>query len=843
MLDSIEVRYAMNIISPCRPRLLSAFVMLAFLAGCTGLEPRVTAASLASSQGSTGATDAAKNTDAATKAEEDKKENVKIYKGSGVLLRPPAPTKEPGGGNTSLNFEAADVRDIAKTVLAEILKESYIVDPKVGGTISFRTARPMPKEALLPTLETVLRMNGIVMVKENGIYKIMPATTVKGSLSPRLGGSAVPGFSLQVVPLKYAGAKEMAKILEGIAADPAAVKTDEIRNLLILAGTQNEIQHMMDTIDMFDVDWLSGMSVGLFVLQNADVKSVDAELTKILGDKNSNPLAGAIRVVPIERLNGFVIITPQPQYLDQAKMWLERLDKAGGSGGGPRLYVYRVQNGKAEHLAELLNQMFAAKTQPGATRATSPTVAPGLAPAQIGSSTGGFGSTTGGFGSSGTGFGSSLGGGGSSLGGAGSSLGGFGGAATQSGRGATAAPAIGATLAITDDSGSPASEVRVVADRENNALLILSTAAGYEKLEAALKKLDQAPRQVLIEVMIAEVTLTDELKYGVEWTFTNGSRKSGYLVNNASGAPTQLAPGFSYALANASGAGIQAALNMLATDGKVNILSSPHIVVADNQPAKIQVGDSVPTAGPQTIVGSTGQVVSSVQYLDTGVSLTVTPRINSGGLVSLDITQEVSVPGTTTTSSLNSPTISRRATKTQLVVQSGETMVLGGLISETMNNASSGLPVLSAIPVLGGLFGTTDRKTVKTELIVLITPRVAHNNAQALSISDEMRRKMGETKELLDCGISGMLGVMTTRGGPWCLQARRFDGAIDRMKIEEENGTPLYLKDEAKRAQEEAQRALDQANRTAKAAEARLQEANKRVQETRGSPVATPASK
>lgn len=170
-------------------------------------------------------------------------------------------------------------------------------------------------------------------------------------------------------------------------------------------------------------------------------------------------------------------------------------------------------------------------------------------------------------------------------------------------------------------------------------------------------------------------------------------------------------------------------------------------------------------------------------------------------------------------------------------------MVLGGLISEKAVDGSGGLPILSSIPVLGGLFGTTDRTRTKTELIVLITPRVAQNIGQAKALSEELQRKMGETRELLDCGISGTLGLTTSRGGLWCLQARRFDGAIDRMKIEEENGTPLYLKDEAKRAQEEAQRALDQANRTAKAAEARLQEANKRVQETRGSPVATPASK
>jgi len=822
----------MNIISPCRHRLIPALAMLAFLAACTGLDTRGTTAGLASGQVSSGPSDSPKSPDGTTKADDDKKENVKIYKGSGVLLRPPAPVKEPGGGNTSLNFEAADVRDIAKTVLAEILKESYIVDPKVGGTISFRTTRPLPKEALLPTLETVLRMNGIVMVKENGIYKILPAATVKGSLSPRLGGSAISGFSLQVVPLKYAGAKEMAKILEGIATDPAAVKADEIRNLLILAGTQNEIQHMMDTIDMFDVDWLSGMSVGLFVLQNADVKTVDAELTKILGDKSANPLAGVLRVVPIERLNGFVVITPQPQYLEQAKMWLERLDKASGSGGGARLYVYRVQNGKAEHIADLLNQMFATRGQAGAPRTTAPSVAPGLTPGLVGSSSSTFGASSAtGFGSSGTsGFGSSLGGLGSS-------------ATTQAGRtgGAATMPAIGATLSITDESGSPASEVRVVADKENNSLLILANPAGYEKLEAALKKLDSAPRQVLIEVMIAEVTLTDELKYGVEWALTSGSRKSLQLDVGAAGIG-KLTPGFSYALADAAGTGIKAVLNALATNDKINVLSSPHVMVADNQTAKIQVGDSVPIQGQQTIT-TTGTAVSSVQYLDTGIILSVTPRINSSGLVGLDITQEFSIPGAVNAALANSPTVSKRSTKTQVSVQSGETMVLGGLISEKAIDGSGGLPILSSIPVLGGLFGTTDRTRTKTELIVLITPRVAQNVGQAKALSEELQRKMGETKELLDCGTSGTLGLMTSRGGLWCLQARRFDGAIDKMMREGEGGTPIYLKDEAKRAKEEAERSVNEARRVYDDAQKRLREASERVQDTQRSPAPAPSAK
>lgn len=740
----------------------------------------------------------------ATQAAEKKPENARLFKGSGVMVRQPRPEPPPASGNTSLNFEAADIRDIAKTVLAEILGESYIVDPKVTGTISFRTTRPLPKEALLPTLETVLRMNGIIMIKENGIFKIMPAASAKGSLSPRMGGQ-LSGYSLQVVPLKYAGARELARILEAITPDPNAVKADELRNLLILAGTQNEIQHMLDTIEMFDVDWLSGMSVGLFILQSADVKSVDADFNKIFSDKTMNPLAGAVRIIPIERLNGFVIITPQPHYLDQARLWLERLDRAGGTGG-MRLFVYQVQNGKAEHLAELLNHTFGGnRGQTTSAQRTQAAIAPGLQPAETRTP--------------------------------GSSLFGATGTTTQQRQSTTAlgGPTTGSTLSVTDESGTSASEVRVVADKENNALLILANSAGYERIEAALKKLDTAPRQVLIEVTIAEVTLKDELKYGVEWLFTNGPRKSGFLDTDGKAGVGQLLPGFSYALALADGTGLKAALNALATDNKINILSSPHLMVADNQTAKIQVGDSVPTQTSATTAlataAITGTVTSTIQYLDTGVMLSVTPRINAGGLVNLDITQEVSTANQTTTSTLNSPTISKRSAKTQVTVQSGETMVLGGLISETGSNGSSGLPFLSSIPILGGLFGTQSRSTTKTELVVLITPRVANNVSQAKQISQELQRKMGQTRDLLDCGTSNIFG-MTSRGGLWCLQARRFDSAIDKMKIEDEHGVPLYLKEEAKRAQEEAQRAVDEAKRTQDAAHKRLQEATRWVQET-----------
>ena len=634
----------------------------------------------------------------------------KVFKGTGVFVNPkPEQQKPDQGNNVSLNFEGADIREVAKTILADILNESYIVDPKVSGTISLRTVRPLPKEALLTTLETLLKMNGATIVKENGVYKILPGNALKGSVSPRQGGK-LSGYSVQIIPLQYVGAREMAKILEPFAPEGGIIRIDDIRNMLIVGGLQNELTHIMDTVETFDVDWLSGMSVGLFTLQSADVKSVAVELDKILGDKSVGPLAGIVKMIPIERLNGFIIITTQPKYLDQAKLWIERLDRAGGTAAGERIFVYQVQNGKAENLANLISQAFGgpaiATTQ---AKTSTPSLAPGLTPTTINSSAQ------------------------------------AGGAVTALGGGSTGAKG-----------------VRVIPDKDNNALLIVSDAGTYEIIEQALRKLDAPTRQVLIDVTIAEVTLTDDLKYGIDWTFINGDRRTGTLDAGVTGIGP-ITPGFSYVLRTAAGAGtvgtIQAALNMNATDSRVNVLSSPHIMVADNQQAKIQVGNSVPTPG-QTLVSGTGPSITSTQYLDTGIILTVTPRISAGGVVNLDVQQEVSDASTAT--GATAPTISKRTVKSIVTVQSGETTILGGLIKEDKGFSTDGIPLLSQIPVIGALFGSQGYKKAKTELVVLITPRIASNVSQAKAITEEFRKKLGGVEEMM-LGLQKEKEVMNDR--------------------------------------------------------------------------------
>ena len=649
------------------------------------------------------------------KPKTDIEERYKLFYGNGVVVKPSEaqPVTKDESGNLTLNFEGADLREVVRTILGDILKENYIVDPRVGGSITLRTAKPIPKSAAMHTLEEVLRMNGAVMIREaDGVFRIVPSAVAgKGNATPQLADSSKPlpgGYSIQIVPLKYIGVADMAKILEPLAGEPSSVRIDPLRNMLILSGTQLQLKHMLETIDMFDVDWISGMSVGLFTLQSVDVKTVTSEMEKLFGDKNLGPLAGAVRVVPLERLNALLVVTPQAKYLDQAQVWIERLDRPGAGGGGQRLYVYPVQNGKAENLATLLNDAFSKKGAQGKTTAAA-SLAPGAQPAEIKS-------------------------------------------ADSTAAASNEAQPIAATrieYGPADSVGLP-QDVRVIADKDNNALLILASPADYESIESAIRKLDVAVRQVLVEVTIAEVTLKDELKYGLEWYFNHGARINGKLDTGSAGIAA-LVPGFSYSWINKAG-DIGATLNALATDSKLKIISSPHITVADNQTAKIQVGDRVPVISQTQTVASTTTatgIISSVQYLETGVMLSVTPRVNAGGQVSMEISQEVSNAATTTSSGIDSPTIQKRSAESTVTVKSGETIVLAGLIKEEKTKSTEGLPLLAKIPLIGGLFGTQSWGDNRTELIILITPRVLTDTPDAAAITQEYRKRISGLERML----------------------------------------------------------------------------------------------
>ena len=669
---------------------------------------------------------------ASTTPPAESRPEAKVYKGSGVFLntKPPAPPAPPGPEEASLNFEALDVREVAKVILGDYLKQSYTVHPGVQGTITFRTVRPIPMKDLLPTLEMLLRQNNAAVVREEGIYKVLPINQVRGSITPQLGGSTLPipaGFSVLAVPLKYVGAREMFRLLEPFA--PAdSIRVDEVRNIIIIAGDEREMRHLVDTIDLFDVDWLAGYSMGLFPIRSADVKLLVQDLDKVFGAAAQSPLAGIVRVIPIERLNALLVVTTQPKYLDMAKTWIDRIDQAGTTSGGTRFYVYRVKNGKAESLAQLISDLFSSHR----TTTTAPSLAPGSRPTTITSTPYG---------------------------------------APQPAQTTTTTVSPGpasATFQLPGATGTTTNEVRVIADKDTNSLLILATPADYDTIENALRQLDVVPRQVLVEVMLAEVTLSDNLSLGLNYFLHTRNNTTGYLQTGNLGttggdanngiagvpSPSNPVPGINggLQLINFAGTDVRAVLNALGSDGKAKVLASPQIMVLDNQKAQIKVGDriSVQTQTQTGVTTGTG-VLNSFQYLETGVLLAVTPRINSGGLVTLDVNQEVSVPDSTvaTTAANPNPNVNSRSAQTTVVVASGDSIVLGGLIREDNNTGSQGIPLLSKIPVLGVLFGTQSLIKKRTELVLIITPRIISDSVQAREATMELRRKLPALEGML----------------------------------------------------------------------------------------------
>ncbi len=679
----------------------------------------------------------------------DSPDRAKLFKGSGVLVQGqpeggglvamPSRARQDAAGNVSLNFEGADIREVIRNVLGDILGVNYVIDPAVGGQVTIRTSSGLAKSSLPSLLETLLRMNGATMIYdgEDGVAKIVPqGAAVRGNVTPMLGNSAralPPGFSVQIVPLLYVSAREMLKILEPIAKDAQAVRADDLRNLLILSGTERELRHLMDTIALFDVDWMRGMSAGLFPLQSADVKIVGQEIEKLLGQKDANPLGGLMRIVPVERMNALLVVTPNPALIERVREWIEKLD-AGTGGEGVRFYVYHLQNSRAERVGPLLQQAFTGRAAPQAP-AQAPTLAPGTPAGQIVSPPAFQAQAT-------------------PLQAPPSTV-----VVNQPPQPGAAAAAVLAAAAAGAQGAQAAQgvvrNIQVVPDKDNNTLLIVATPAEYAVIESALRKLDVAARQVMIEMVIAEVSLTDNFQFGVEWYFRNGANQAGgnfrrgTTVGNlfdtaATVAGAGLAarvPGFNYLLAGAFPGGIQAALSLLGTAGNTKIVANPQVAALDNQKSTIKVGDRIPITQQTLVGGTTNAVTTTSQYIDTGVLVSVTPRINAGGLVTMEIQAEVSNPGDVTTAG-EAPPINTRSLQSMVAVQSGDTLVMGGLIRDTKAQGSEGIPWLSKLPVVGGLFGAQDIKDTRSELVLFVTPRVVETQNDIRSVIDDLRRRM-----------------------------------------------------------------------------------------------------
>ncbi len=619
-----------------------------------------------------------------------------VQKGSGRFVDSSAATSRSGRGNIVVKLVEVDVEDAVQQVLGDTLGLNYVIEGSISGTVTIQTVRPVDQRSLLQMLAGALASNGAVLINEGGFYRVAPADAATTASRVVGYGSNVTdlrvGPGVQVVSLNHISAVEMEKILRPIAGEGSIARVDVARNLLILKEDSRNIASMLDMIDLFDVDYMAGMSFALVPVKNTSASGLVSELDALFGAKADSPMAGLVRFMPIDRLNSVLAIASQPQHLEQVQDWMRRLDRSG-SLASQSFHVIPLQNRAAKEVADLLQKTLS--DDPTATSPESQSVNPALTPV----------------------------------------------VAQSSQPGQTGQPAVPAETVLVSVTGSPVSKpIRIRADESNNSLVILATTEEFQLLQQVITVLDVTPNQVMLEATIAEVTLRDDLSYGLNWFLESGEFDLTFSnAENGSVSPTF--PGLSVLFSGSDG---RAVLSAVASLTDVNVLSSPTLMVLDNRTATLQVGDQVPIV-TQTAVSTTdpdAPIVNQVELRDTGVILNVTPRVNEGGRVMLDIEQEVSDVVETSTSGIDSPTIQQRKIKTSVAVDNGATIALGGLIRDRVSESATKIPLLGDIPGIGHLFRSTTKRNDRTELIVLITPRVVGGADDAQRVTQELRDRM-----------------------------------------------------------------------------------------------------
>lgn len=551
-------------------------------------------------------------------------------------------------GDISFNFDDADVFSVIQTVFGDILKVNYIVDQRVKGRVNFRSVAPVAKEDVLPLMEVILRLNGIGIVEEGGLYRIIPISDLSKEpahigVGREAGYVKVTGKALlQVVPVTNMLSSDLVRILSPFLSTNAVIVDVPKSNHIIIVDTDANVRRLLQLVELFDTE--------------------QAKLTR------------------------------------------------------PQVFVYPVQNSKAKDVASLLQQIFLGAKSPSAStvsRTTTQAKTTVLPSSQ-----------------------------------------------QQTTPALSAQPQI--SMGVSGSEALVSDITRIFPDEVTNTIIILATTEDYSLIAGAIKKIDVAPRQVMIEGLIVRVDLSDKLNFGIQWTMQNDMKISNIKPFNNDvniSGPLTLntpitSPTFTFAAYDAANS-VKLYLQSLATEGKAKILAAPHILVSDNHEAKIQVGSQIPLATSTTTTPtsggttSTSTITSTVQYKDIGIILKVKPQVNDSGLVSLEISQEVSSRGDKVTiAGQEYESINKTEAATNLVAQNGETIIIGGLIREDATNSRAGIPFLSKLPILGYLFGSTIDENSRNELIILLTPRVIRNQQEAQEVtSGYIDRYKGITKD------------------------------------------------------------------------------------------------
>jgi general secretion pathway protein D len=655
------------------------------------------------------------------------------------------------GSGYDLNFENAPVATVAKVILGDVLGLGYTIDPRVQGTVTLASVRPVAKADALYVLENALRMSNVALLRDRtGGYRLLPSNEAGPGGLDR-AGSAEAGQGISVVPLRYVSAQTVFKLLDAFGVKATTTRPDTGRNTLIITGSGSDRKAAIDTILSFDADWMRGQSVGIFPVRNSSPEPVISEIEKIMDSGEGGLSQSVIKFQPIARLNSILVVSQKPEYLKRAGVWIARLDKSDTDG--VNLKAYPLRYGNSKQIVALLNDMLTGRGSSGSLDSASSQVSPGGGISMSSSGSGavaalsGLPPNTGASGAYPAAAGSApltarpaptaipaAGGQDSGLGG----LGGLGGGARPAG-------------------GGILPNARITADVTNNAVLVYADQESQRIVEQTIRQIDRPQRQIAIEATIAEVTLNDQLNYGVQFflasqkgsisnTITGvspsatGLEPASNAVNAAAGALLgRVLPGFNFLIGSENSPRV--ILDALHGVTNVKVLSNPSLVVLDNQAATLQVGDQVPfSTGTATVLTANNTVVNTIDYKNTGIILRVLPRANANGNIVLDIEQEISnvAAGAPTLT----PTISQRRVKSSIAVTSGQTVLLAGLISETENKQRQGIPLLDSLPGVGDAFSHQTTARARTELILFIRPTVIKDAVDAHVIAEEMRTKM-----------------------------------------------------------------------------------------------------
>jgi general secretion pathway protein D len=574
-------------------------------------------------------------------------------------------------GDLSVSFQNADLAQVLRVILGDLLRLNYLLSPDIQGRVTLRTTRPLTRSQMLRVLDHLLAGHGLKAIHEPTVTRVVKSAEGGGTLA----GAGAPGHGIEILAPRHIGAAQLQSLLAPVLGEGRVLVADPSLNLIILAAGAGEREAARKTIEVFDVDQMAGKGVALIGLENTEPEPLIEELRQLFGDGAKGPLGGLVRFVPVKRMNAVLAIARQPDYLEQARVWVRRLDRTRDADKR-RLFVYFVKNGVAGQLVKTLSGAFGGRDAVLGGSGTESTEASG-----------------------------------------------------------------GGTLPAPTPAQAPTQTPRFMADASSNALLVWATRREYDVISEVLANLDISPLQVLIEGTVIEITLRDRLRYGLQYFLEVGDVSAIFTRDDSRTTVNPTVPGFGVTIEGSNNSRL--VIDALSDLTDVRVVSSPQLLVLDGETARLHVGDQVPivTRSSSTAVTDDTRVVNEIEYRDTGVTLHVTPKIKSSGLVALEIIQEVSSVVRTNSSNIDSPTIQQRRINSTAAVENGATVLLAGLIRERDDDLENGIPGLHTLPVIGKLFGTTDSDRRRTELIVLITPRVIRDQDDAKDVTRDLLRR------------------------------------------------------------------------------------------------------